>query len=580
MAGTILEKRELYMDVEVNGDNTEEIYLYQVDFYRDRTWQTKETVFQKEDGVKEEKQQEDMPEGRTETKAGVLEQFKEKWELLCREEVPTECFAADAGRAMDYVFEPLMKKYPGCKVIPELWAGREFLHDCVSMGRVVSMSVFDEEAHLSAGIRRRIKERYHEYVDEIKKERPEHIFIRQAVVDDMAVIQLFITDAQYRIQKQVMLHHTMKEETLAVRFREILSLYPEADIIVDVATPELYRLFHNINQFMSVESGRILFSLESMLAALGKKPECTDIIRTYLLYVKNQEEMRHGNFFPDRLYSIHSFYLPVQLSGEVAWMNQFRKNVMWQQDGRESYCISMEGERKGKYVIKAGKEQFGLKLRKISIHRYLKRYAVLRLDVENYYYPGEEDRERINQLAACLMPDGEPGGAEQIEIKVKDGQRAYEVTTVPVEGEVTQSWPNALLQIGAGGNKKKKGKSELLLYPMKEYLYCVETKEIREEEQLIQTALIRDGVFRRIEDALAKAIRPENGERPSGSLLKRQKQEIKQLFEIYRYMMVSFGENFESAQRAELRPVWQQTEQRLETKAVTERLQKKFALFF
>ncbi|MBO5353219.1 MAG: hypothetical protein J6A77_07955 [Lachnospiraceae bacterium] len=580
MAGTILEKRELYINVEVKEGLAEEIYLYQADFYRDRTCQTREMIFQKEDRAKEEGRQEDKPDGRAETTPGVLEQFKEKWELLCREEVPTECFAADAGRAMDYVFEPLMKKYPGCKVIPELWAGREFLHDCISMGRVVSMSAFDEEKYLSAEICRKIKERYHEYVDEIKKERPEHIFIRQAVVDDMAVFQLFITDAQYRIQKQVMLHHTMKEETLAVRFREILSLYPEADVIVDAGTPELYRLFHNMNQFMSVESGRILFSLESMLAALGKRPECTDIIKTYLLYVKNQEEMRHGNFFPDRLYSIHSFYLPVQLSGEAAWTSQFRKNLMWQQEGRECYCISMEGEREGKYVVKAGKEQFGLKLRKISIHRYLKRYAVLRLDVENYYYPGEEDRERINQLAACLIPDGEPGGAEQIEIKVKDTQQSYAFSTAPVEGEAVELWPNALMQMGGKKEKKKKGRSDLVLYPMKEYLYCVEAQEVRDEEQLIQTALIRDGVFRKIEDALAKAIRPENGDRPSGSLLKRQKQEIKALFEIYRYMMVSFGENFETAQRAELKPVWQQTEQRLGTTAVTERLQKKFALFF
>ncbi len=580
MAGTILEKRELYIDVVVNEGQTEEIYLYQVDFYRDRTWQAKEFLFRKEDKMQEEKLQEERAEGMSEAQGDIIEQFKEQWELLCREEVPTESYATDAGTVMDYVFEPLMKKYPGCKAVPERWTGREFIHDCVSMGRVISMSVFDEEVYLSAGIRRRMKERYHEYVDEIKKERPEHIFIRQAVVDDMTVIQWFITDARYRIHKQVMLHHTMKEETLAVRFREILSLYPEADIIVDVATPELYRLFHNMNQFMSVDTRRMLFSLESMLAALGKRPEDTDMIKTYLLYVKNQEEMRHGNFFPERLYSIHSFYLPVQLSGESAWTKQFRKNTVWQQEGRESFCISMEGERKGKYVVKSGKEQFGLKLRKISIHRYLKRYAVLRLDVENYYYPGEEDRKRINQLAACLLPDGESGGADSIEIKVKDGQQAYALTTLPVEGDGKQLWPNELLLLGRRNKKKEQGKGELLLSPMKDYLYCVEAKEVREEEQLIQAALIRDGVFRRIEDALAKAIRPENGDRPSGSLLKRQKRDIRELFEMYRYMIVAFGESFEATQRAELKQIWQQTEKRLETLAVTERLQKKFDLFF
>lgn len=577
MAGTILEKRELYIDVVVNEAQTEEIYLYQVDFYRDRTWKTKEFRFPKEEKPGEEGQEE-VSEGKAEIKADLLEQFKEQWEILCREEVSAETYATDARMVMDYVFEPLLKKHPECKVVPEVCTGREFIHDCVSMGRVISMSVFDEEEYLSAEIRRRMKERYHEYVDEIKKERSEHIFIRQTQMDDVTVLQLMITDVQYRIKKQVLLHQAMKEETLAVRFREILSLYPEADIIVDVITPELYRLFHNMNQFMGVDGGRILFSLESMLGALGKRPESTDVIKTYLLYVKNQEEMRHGNFIPDRLLSIHSFYLPVQLSGESAWAKHFRKNTVWKQEGRECYCIFMEDERKGKYIVKAGKEQFVLRLRKISIHRYLKRYAVLRLDVENYYYPGEEDRERINQLAACLVPDGEAGSADSIEIKLKDGTQVYSLTTVPVKGEQLHYWPNELLLFGR--KKKKKKKRDLTLLPMKEYLYCVEAKEVREEEQLIQTALIRDGVFRRIEDALAKAIRPENGDRPTGSLLKRQKQEIKELFEMYRYMTVAFGESFEATQRAELKPIWQQTEKRLETTAVTGRLQKKFDLFF
>lgn len=572
MAGTILEKRELYMDVVIREEQLEEIFLHQVDFFRDRTFRAQEFLYKKEEVEVQEK-----TEGTDEQPLPPKPQelFKEQWELFCREEVPTEVYATDAMKVMNYVFAPLMKKYPEFKAVPELRAGREFIHDCVSMGRVISMSVFDEEQYLSTGIRRRIKERYHEYVDEIKTERQEHIFIRQTIAEEMPVLLLTITDADYKLKKQIMLNRGMKEETIAVRFREILSLYPEADVIVDAATPELYRLFWNMNQFMGMENRRVLFSLESMLSALGKKPEITDLVKIYLLYIKNQEEMRLGTFLPERLYSIHSFYLPVQLSAEKAWKKQFAKNAVWKQEGRESYQITAEGEFKGKYLVKAGKEQFVLKLRKVSVQRYLKKYAVLRLDVENYCYPGEADRDRINALAAGLFT-GEKDGADVLELKLKDGKQAYSLSAASSMGNEVQLWLNDLLQLGRKKNKKK----ALALTAMKEQMYCVENKEALEEEQMIQNALIRDGVFRRIEDALAKAIKPENSDRPAGSLLKRQRRTVKELFEMYRYMVVSFGENYEAAQQAEQRQLWQNTETALGTVEVTKRLDRKFGLFF
>ncbi|MBP3569894.1 MAG: hypothetical protein J6K04_12105 [Lachnospiraceae bacterium] len=575
MAGTLLKKRELYIDVTVNEAQVEEIFFYQVDFFKNQTFRTKEFLYKKEEvEVQEVKEGEDAavvqpPE--------PLELFKEQWELFCREDIPTEVYATDAMRVMNYVFEPLMKKYPDFKTSPEVRAGREFLHDCVSMGRVISMSVFDEEQYLSANIRRYIKERYHDYVDEIKAERREHIFIRQTIVEEMPVVLLLITDADYKLKKQVMLNRGIKEETFAVRVREILALYPEADVIVDTATPEMYRLFRNINQYMDMENRKLLFSMESMLAALGKTPDNSDMIKTYLLYIRNQEEMRLGTFLPERLYSIHSFYLPVQLSEEKAWKKQFESNTIWKQDGRESYHISTEGELKGKYIVKAGKEQFLLKLRKVSIQRYMKKYAVLRLDVENYCYPGKEDRERINTLAACLF-SGEAGGVDSIELKLKESKQAYSLTTVPQEGNENQLWINGLLQLG--GKNKKQEKKALALSPMKEQMYCVETLAEAEEEQLIQMVLIRDGIFRKIEDALAKAMKPENSDRPVGSLLKRQKREIKELFEMYRYIVVSFGESYECTQKEERRQLWVATERALGTTELIERLQKKFALFF
>lgn len=574
MAATVLEKRELYIDVAVKEAQVEEICLYQVDFFRDKTFRTKEFLYKKEE-IKEE-QDEVVEQEEQSLPPEPTELFMEQWELLCQEEVPTEVYATDAMAVMAYVFEPLMKKNVEFKAEPSLRAGREFMHDCVSMGRVISMSVFDEEQYLSAGIRRRMKERYHEYVDEIKAEKKEHIFIRQMVSEDMPVFLLQITDANYNLKKQVMLNRGIKEETIAVRFREILSLYPEADIIADVITPELYRLFRNMSRFMGMESRRMLFSLESMLSALGKAPEEKDVIKTYLLYIKNQEEMRLGTFLPERLYSIHSFYLPVQLSEEKAWKKQFEKNTFWKQDSREFYYLSAEGELKGKYIVKAGKEQFILKLRKVSIQRYLKKYAVLRLDVENYFYPGEADRTRINALAAGLFI-GERNGADSIELKLKEGKQAYSLAAIPMEGNEDQLWLNGLLQLG---RKKKKNKKALVLTSMKEQMYCVENQETLEEEQLIQYAIIRDGVFRKMEDALAKAVKPEKSDRPAGRLLKRQKKAVKELFEMYRYLVVSFGEGYQAAQKKEQKQLWEATEFSLGTTEVTNRLEKKFGLFF
>jgi len=573
MAGTILEKRELYIDVEIKEDLVEEIYLYQVDFFRDQTFRTGEIFFKREEieirGVAEQENAEEQP-----VPQEPQELFKERWELICREDIPTEIYATDAMSVMQYVFEPLMKKYPDFNVAPVIRAGRELIHDCVSMGRVISMSVFDEEQYLSSGIRRRMKERYHAYVDEVKAERKEHIFIRQALAEEMPVLLLYITDANYNVKKQVMLKRGMKEETVAVRFREILSLYPEADVIVDMVAPELYRLFANMNRFMGMENKRVLFSMESMLAALGKAPDMKDMVKTYLLYIRNQEEMRLGTFLPERMYSFHSFYLPVQLSSEKAWQKQFKKNSVWKQSGRESYYIAAEGEFKGKYIVKAGKEQFVLKLRGVSVQRYLKKYAVIRLDVENYCYPGVEDRKRINTLASDLFI-GEKDGADTIELKLKDGKQAYSLTTVPMAGNENQLWLNGLLLLG----RKKKKKNALVLSPMKEQMYCVENSELK-EEQMIQNALIRDGVFRKMEDAMAKAIKPEKSDRPTGSLLKRQKKTVRELFEMYRYVVVSFGENYETTQKREQKELWNTTVTALGTAEVAERLDRKFGLFF
>ena len=128
--------------------------------------------------------------------------------------------------------------------------------------------------------------------------------------------------------------------------------------------------------------------------------------------------------------------------------------------------------------------------------------------------------------------------------------------------------------------KKKSGKKALVLTSMKEKMYCTEMFETEEEELIIQTVLIKDGVLRKIEDSLAKTMKPEKSDRPTGSLLKRQKRTIKELFEMYRYMVVSFGENYEASQKQECKFTYDITEENLGTLEVAERLKDKFGLFF
>ena len=91
MAATILEKRELYIDVTVKEDRADEIYLYQVDFFKDRTFRIGEFPYRTEVMETTEETEEEQP-----APPEPLELFSRQWELLCQEEIPTEVYATDA----------------------------------------------------------------------------------------------------------------------------------------------------------------------------------------------------------------------------------------------------------------------------------------------------------------------------------------------------------------------------------------------------------------------------------------------------------------------------------------------------
>ena len=452
---------------------------------------------------------------------------------------------------------------------------KEVLHDLISMGRVVSMSAFDEEQYLSAGIRRRMKEKYHEQVDEVKRERNAHVFMRRMAAGSPYELELFITDSEYRIRKNVLLPKTSNEETLALKLAEVLKQYPEADLITDRISITLYRLFCNMKQFLSTAVVPAVFSLESMFCATGKTVPTKELVENYLLYIRNLEDIRFGRFVSDTVYSEHRFYLPVRISGEKDWKKQFKENTVWKPAGKDAYCMQCDADIKGKYMIKAGREQFVLKIKQISLVKYLGQYAVLCLEAENHCYPGMMDRERIEFLASHLFSGEQPGGPDSIELKMKVGGQAYSLSTVRLRGNEEELWLNGLLALG----RKKAGKKHnLTLLPLTESMYCTESGETEIEKEIIRVAVLRNGCMMELEQTLARCCAPDK-KKSFGKLSKKQKKQIRSLFAKYRYLTVSFGYEYQGGRKAEC-TIYSEAEQKIGMRAVTERLREKFSMFF
>ncbi len=569
MAETTLKKRELYLDITVKEHLLEEIFLYQVDFLKDDSFRSKEYLFK----IEEKKEESPEEAEEQEEQVPISEQFLAQWEVLKNTEAPLVLYATDAKAAIKELFLPLQREHAQLQVLPEN-GETEPLHDCVSMGRVISMTAFDEEQYLSAGIRRRMKERYHEHVDEVKRECREHIFIEQLGETKVGFgLELFITDENYIVKSSTKMYKTANEEAFAFKMAEVLSAHPDADVITDRISRELFRLFLNMSSFINVRPVDVIFSLESMFAAAGKTMPEGNLIENYLTYIKNIEDMRFGRFLSEDAYSVHSFYLPVQISGDKEWRKQFEDNTVWKAEGKDAYSVTSDEEIKGRYLIKAGREQFVLKFKKISIQRYLRHYAMLHLEVENFCYPGELDLKRIHALASHLYVRGE-GAPESMELKLKVGKQSYALAALPQEGNENSLWLSGLLML----DKKAKKKSSLVLTPVSTELYCRRAGD-KTEEQVIQAALVRCGVLRKIEDSLAKVVRPKKKGHAYGSVTWQQKKQINALFELYRYLITSFGEAYEAGTK-ESRMLWAQVEEETGMAKVVARLREKFDLFF
>ena len=149
------------------------------------------------------------------------------------------------------------------------------------------------------------------------------------------------------------------------------------------------------------------------------------------------------------------------------------------------------------------------------------------------------------------------------------------VVLLGFEGNEGELWLNGLLALGRA---KKGKKQELVLGALTEKMYCTESGDTEAEEEIVRTALLRDGILRECEKKLALCAKPEKN-KPFGFITKKQKKQIRGLYSRYRYLVVSFGEEYKNG-REEYRKVFKETEDSIGSAQVTDRLKEKFDMFF
>lgn len=593
MKNNSITKRELYIDVVVSESEVEEIFLYQVDFAQGESFRAKEYLYQLPIPTEEPTEEEEQPD--------LMDQFYEQLKTLLMEKIPTELFATDAVSVMAYLIEPLQKRYPSYELLQKR-EDEEPLHDCISMVRVVSMSVFDEKQHLSSGIRRRMKEKYHTVVDEVKRVKPAHLFLTLTEAEEhVTSIDIILADDKMNIKKGYNLKSKASEETIAVKLYEILRKYPEADILTDGINRNLYRILQNMTLFIdeSLPTVRV-YSLQSMMLALGKNTwhvldsimkersleniEVSTWVTLYQEYIKNSEELRLERFQDETVYRIHKFFLPIRLSSAESFLKLMKKNSVWFPTVGENETYQMKPEKdelSAKYKIAAGDEQFILKVNDITCTRYLNNYAVICIEAENHFYPGKVDCERIDELGSTLYPmtSTEDGIVEPIhlELKMKLQGRVYALSSIAghSNSELQELWLNGLFLLGKDKLKKNETVS---VTTVSDRMFVLEDEPctITYKKAGINSALIKTECYHRMETKLAlTATQIKAGIRP-GKLNHKQKAVIKQLFEYYRYLRTSFGVEWEITSDTKEATL---VNDRLHTEKLAERLGYKFSLY-
>lgn len=620
MEDVLTVQRELYLDVELQGAEIAEIYIYQVDFSQEGSFHTREYSFRKEKeeaGKEEAEKKTDKDETKQEAKEqpSPLEQFFHVFFPLSQQKVNTEYYATDAVLVTEQLLEPVKKLYPGAELPKAAEKEGEWLHDCISMARVVPMSFFDEKQYLGAGIRRRMKERYHPVAEDIKKDKPFRLFLSLEPDRDKRTETLFatVTGEDFSVAETIQINVKSNEELLASKLGDLLQRYSELDILANRYDARLYSMFRKMHLYMKVRYVPVITSLTSMLHALGKdaayihsdaegelcekKQRQEDVNRgnstpdsralvadpwifVYRFYIRNAEQLKNlghcERISEERLY----FYLPVRISSVKNLKKQWKKNRIWKQKDEDTWELLFDENIRAKYIMKSGEEQFALKVNAIYLRRYLKEYAVLFLETENRTYPGRADRERIRQLGASLHLEEADGiGASgrsdlpgQLELKIRVRHQTYTITARPMGNHREPSdrvWLSGLLLLGEKKIERVTKKTPFL-YTCADSFFVTDKREEGREE-----ALVRDEYLNRIEEQLTEYAKPKTDRKRTGKLGYRQKRQIRYLFEAFRYLTVSYAQE----DRKHTSEAAAEIEAHCGTKETIDRLTKKFEYY-
>lgn len=581
--------RDLYMDVTLKEEALSEIYLYCVEFKADKSFRTTEFTFSRPEDIPEDEEKKDIK----------LEFFDKILEFKC-DGIKTHFFAIDADEVMLRLIEPLKaidgkaKRYFN-DVADNALPG-EWLTDCISMGRVIAMTTFDEKPELGALIRRRLKEKYHNVSNEVKKERATHLFIKYEKPVTGPELSFRVTDANVNTIDDIRLHGRIEDDIMVAKTLELLNNYPDADIMTDRTSIRIYTLIRSAEALAEQDTKRVIFSISSMLHALGKKsvqasPEA------YRDYVLNAEALRFGRYEDNVVVGIHYLTLPIRYNSEKAWKKNFKKNSMWtlKEGTKDEYVlIGDKGEPKkkkakakvpesemyGRLAVEKGNEKFVLKCSDVVVKKYIQGFAIITIGLENHFYPGEKDIQRINDLCSSLWCSSKADDdlPDDMNLQMKNGTKTYSLATVKRSDSGFEPWLGLLLTMGR--KKSNKGTNYFGTTTLSEKCYAYfedgSNCESSGAKQAISMALIKSEYILNLEKDIAATVSSKKTT-SFVPMKKSQKKYIKLLNGAYAYMLTSYTYAVENG---EYKDIFNRTYKIRKGKETEERLEKKFDLLY
>ncbi len=575
--------RQVYMDAAFNEGALSEIYLYVIDYKADKSFRTDEYKYVVKEPVVAE-------DGTQEEAVDVRLEFLDKVAQLVKSEVPTEYYALDAESLMADLIEPMKMDIPKAKRVfndlADKCLGTEWLHDFLAMSRVIPMTEYDEKPEMGAELRKRMKEKFHDSSAVIKKLHNQHIYVSYSTEGEAPVFYIKVFDKNDTTLGEYKLHGKIADDVMVAKVADIIKHFPEADLLSDRCSIRIYRFFRKAQKMEHLDNGPV-FSVASMLHALGKD-DVKPVVSAWQEYLAAASDLRFDRVSDETVYGLHVIRIPVEVSGKKAWTKNFKKNSLWKAaGGYEYYLLGGEEDEQtknelpkimGKLVLKKDRENYMLKLNRVSIKQYAGDFAVITLVAENRFYPGERDKKRINQLASALwvrnsMKEDLP---EKITVQVKTPEKTYSLSAMTRKDAGNEPWIGLLLTVGR--KSRNAGADKFIVKSLSETMYVYNTDEPETEamEEAVAAALIRHEYLLTLEERLAKCLEALPG-CTFNDISKKQRREIVKISREYACIVASLSYKEE---RGEAKAFYRATQNVIGTKSVEERLEKKLELLY